>query len=121
MNANKLGDLFEETTKLKPVQIKVLTRIILEYDDPQELAYQAVGLLNNGVSYSKLKSDYQQEKFGWDSVLYVKERDARGYKDKILETPPEVREGEMKCPACNQAKTLVVEMQTRSADEGCTY
>ena len=41
--------------------------------------------------------------------------------DEILEKPPEIREGEIECPKCHQKKTLVVEMQTRSADEGYTY
>ncbi len=32
-----------------------------------------------------------------------------------------VDQGEMECPRCHSKKTLVVEMQTRSADEGFTY
>ncbi len=121
MNAKELTALFKETTKLKPGQRKALVKIILKYDETEELAYEAVGLLNTGSTYTKLKKDFLEEQFGWKGHHYAEHREARAFRDNLLAKPPEVREGEIECPKCHQKKTLVVEMQTRSADEGFTY
>ncbi len=121
MNTKGLTKLFIETTNLKPGQAKALTSVIIEYDDPEELAYEAIGLLSEGIKYSKIKEDFIAGRFGWAGVMYNEQRNTRALRDNILAKPPEVREGEIECPKCHQKKTLVVEMQTRSADEGFTY
>ena len=121
MNSEELATLFKETTNLKPGQIKVLSKIILRYEEVDDLAYEAIGLLNNGVKYSQLKEDFLAEKFGWKGNAYAQQQSMREFRDGMLSKPPEVREGEMECPKCHKKQTLVVEMQTRSADEGFTY
>jgi hypothetical protein len=121
MNATELTALFNETTKLKPGQTRVLIKIILKYEEVDELAYEAIGLLNNGVKYAALKKDFLAESFGWAGSPYQQHRETRKFRDNILANPPDVREGEMECPKCHKKQTLVVEMQTRSADEGFTY
>ena len=90
-------------------------------DEVDELAYEAIGLLNNGVKYAALKKDFLAECFGWEGSPYQQHRETRKFRDNILAKPPDVREGEMECPKCHKKQTLVVEMQTRSADEGFTY
>ena len=121
MDSNALVELFGETTTLKPGQKKVLSKIILKYDETDDLAYEVIGLINNGTSYKQLKEDFINEKFEWDSSVYKTNRDLRAFRDAMLTKPPEVREGEMECPKCHKKKTMVREMQTRSADEGFTY
>lgn len=113
--------LLREYTKLKPGQRKAITNIINEYDDPQDLIYETIGLLNDGISYKRLTLGYKTNLFMWDTTCYEEFQSKRDFRDKMLSTPPEVTEGEMECPKCNMTKTFVVEMQTRSADEGCTY
>ncbi|KKL94147.1 hypothetical protein LCGC14_1867600 [marine sediment metagenome] len=121
MDAKNLIALFKLTTKLKPGQTKALIKIILQYEEAEELAYTAIGLLNNDISYKQVKEDFLAERFGWEGCPYAKHREARSFRDNILAKPPEVRDSEIECPICHYKKTLVVEMQTRSADEGYTY
>jgi len=121
MNIMELSNILKQTTSLSDSQIKELTNIIMDYDEAEELLYQAIGMLNSDMTFETIKSDFETEKFFWKATPYKKYRNARTMKDNALKNPPEVREGELECPKCKQKKTLVVEMQTRSADEGFTY
>ncbi len=121
MDAKALSGLFKKTTLLNPTQIKNLCELILSYDESVDLAYEIIGTLNAGTSYAAVKADLRKERFGWDACSYVDFRKKREFRDTILAKPPEIREGEIECPKCHHKKTLVVEMQTRSADEGYTY
>lgn len=121
MSTDMLASLFQDSTALKSGQIKVLCKIISQYEEVDDLAYEAIGLLNSGVKYAQLKEDFSAGNFGWAGRPYHKCREAREFRDNMLSKPPEVREGEMECPKCHKKQTLVVEMQTRSADEGFTY
>jgi len=121
MNIVELTALFKESTKLKPKQIQVLVKIILNYNETEELAYEAIGLLNEGIEYAKVKQDFLAERFAWKGRPYLEHRQTRDFRDNMLANPPQVREGEMECPKCHKKQTLVTEMQTRSADEGFTY
>jgi DNA-directed RNA polymerase subunit M/transcription elongation factor TFIIS len=116
-----IATILEEYTKLKPGQRKVLSKMILKYDEAEDLLHETIGQLNSGVPYTKVKADFLNKEFLWDSACFREYKDRRAMQDKALEEPPEMREGEMECPKCNSKKTFVVEMQTRSADEGFTY
>ena len=109
------------SANLTTAQAKTLTELILSYAESADLVYEILGALNTGISYKKVVEDLKQEHFGWESSTYCKLRKDRANHDSILEKPPEIREGETECPKCHTKKTLVVEMQTRSADEGYTY
>ncbi len=121
MNDTNLFALFKTTTALKLDEINTLIDIILKYEETDDLAYEAIGLLNAGTKYTQLKKDFLAERFGWEGFPYRKHREKRSFRDNILANPPEVREGEFECSQCHYKKTMVVEMQTRSADEGFTY
>nr|QBK87590.1 MAG: transcription factor S-II [Marseillevirus LCMAC201] len=121
MNVTDLYALFKATTKLKFSQIKELTNILLKYEETNDLAYEVIGHLNTGITYTQVKKDVLAECFGWKGSSYREYREERAFRDNILAKPPEVREGEFECSKCHLFKTLVVEMQTRSADEGFTY
>jgi DNA-directed RNA polymerase subunit M/transcription elongation factor TFIIS len=121
MNSSELTNVLKKWSKLNNTQIKELVSIIIEYDDVNEVIYQAIGLLEQGTPFKDIKEDFLKGKFYWNNKIYSKYRENRAFKDNTLKNPPEVREGELECPKCKQKKTLVVEMQTRSADEGFTY
>lgn len=121
MDLDTLVEILVETTNIKSKNASELAIIILKYDEPANLVYEAIGMINNGVPFQKVKEDYTARQFFWKSTPFKKLVANREAKDTMLETPPEIREGEMECPKCHQKKTLVVEMQTRSADEGFTY
>lgn len=114
-------ELLESYTKLKPGQRKVLSKLIDQYEESETLLYEVCGQLNSGTKYSVVKENILKEKFLWKSNSFAELKRNRKLRDKMIEEPPEVREGEMACPKCGLKKTLVVEMQTRSADEGFTY
>lgn len=121
MNAKEVTAILKECTKLKNNQISALKDIILGYDESNALVYEAIGLLNEGQSFSQVKADFTAGKFEWESGNYKQLYEKRELHDAILAKPPEIREGEIECPKCHKKKTLIVEMQTRSADEGYTY
>lgn len=121
MDSSKLTLVFEELTRLTKSQIKTLVRAILEYDESDELAYQVVGMLNSGTPIEEIIEDLNDNRLGWNSNVFSELRQTREFKDKMISEPPEIREGEMECPKCHLKKTIVVPMQTRSADEGFTY
>lgn len=108
-------------TKLKPSQIKTLTSLLKDYDDPEDVAYQIIGQLNSGITFTTLKKDLQNGVYNWESTIFKDLRNERDMIDYTLENPIQIREGEMECPKCHSTKTIVVPMQTRSADEGTTY
>ena len=108
-------------TKLKPAQIKTLISLLKEFDDPEDVAYQVVGQLNSGITFATLKKDLTNGVVDWNSTVFKDLRNERDMIDYTLEHPIQIREGEMECPKCHSTKTIVVPMQTRSADEGTTY
>jgi len=109
-------------TKLTSTQRKELLEILDDYDEPQTLLYEVIGLLNaKNSNYNKIKQDLIDYKIGWKSCIFEEFHSKRLSEDQMLTKPPEIREGEIECPKCHQKKTLIVEMQTRSADEGYTY
>jgi len=120
-NRDLYKTLLTNSTKLGSRQVTTLVDLISGYDESAELLYEVIGLLNNGNSFTKVKNDITKEKFEWEGSAYDDLAAERRHNDSILEKPPEIREGENECPKCHQKKTLVVEMQTRSADEGYTY
>lgn len=121
MTSETIKEILGQYTKFKPKQIEELQDLILQYDSPQELLYEIIGLSDSGMSFAKIKKDFKEEKFGWEGLAFEQQQWTREAKDKQLTNPPEVREGEMECPKCKKKKTIVIEVQTRSADEGFTY
>jgi len=107
-------------TKLNAKQRTELIEILYDYDDPKELLYQVIGLLTDST-FTKVKNDLINYKIGWKSNVFNNFHEKRVSEDQMLTKPPEIKEGEIECPKCHQKKTLIVEMQTRSADEGYTY
>ena len=100
---------------------KSLVDKINKYQEANELVYEVYGFLKKGVPIEKIKADLDNGRFLWRSAAFTEFREQQLAEDQILERPPEIKEGEMQCPKCKHKKTMVVEMQTRSADEGCTY
>jgi DNA-directed RNA polymerase subunit M/transcription elongation factor TFIIS len=106
---------------IKAPQLKRLATEIVQYQEVQQLLYEVLGQFESGLSADQIVSDLKNGRLKWDSSAYKEQQNNRQIRDNMLANPPEVREGEIACPKCKQKKTLVVEMQTRSADEGFTY
>ena len=116
-----LKTVFTQSTKLKPAQINTLIKLLDEYDDPEYVAYEVIGQLNSGTTFTSIKKDLADGRDNWKMSFFKELKNVRDERDERLENPIEIREGEMECPKCHTTKTLVVPMQTRSADEGTTY
>lgn len=121
MNTEEIVNYLTMYTDLKKTPATTLAKVIDEYDDPEELVYQAAGLLNEDFPYKKLLAEYKKGQFFWNSAEYQEHRALQKERDSMLANPPEVREGEIECPKCHSKKTLTIETQSRSADEGFTY
>jgi len=115
------NSLLTKYTNLTESQALNIIKLVSNYDESKELLYEIIGLLNDNANYASIVKDIKNDKFGWESSKYKNFVEERRLEDNILENPPEIKEGENECPKCHQRKTLVVEMQTRSADEGYTY
>ena len=121
MNVKEINSILKECTKLKTSQRDDLTNILIGYDESDDLLYEAIGLLNEGKSFSTVRDSFTASQFKWDNDQYIDLREKRELNDLMLAKPPEIRDGEIECPKCHKKKTFIVEMQTRSADEGYTY
>jgi DNA-directed RNA polymerase subunit M/transcription elongation factor TFIIS len=92
---------------------------------PLDQVYDAIGSLSCCGKGAKVKSTVIEELKngiqGWATLAFAENRESRKKKDQMLERPPEIRDGDQECVKCKQRKVIVVEMQTRSADEGFTY
>ena len=117
----EIQKLIKEYTQLTKRETNELAKLVSEYAEEEELVYEIIGMLESGVSFSDIKKDLKNCRFGFDTVFFREYQKADIHENAILENPPEIREGELECPVCKQKKTVVVEMQTRSADEGFTY
>jgi DNA-directed RNA polymerase subunit M/transcription elongation factor TFIIS len=109
--------------KLNPTQINNIIKKISEYAEEKELLYDILGKLHAKISYKEIIQDLENENFGvkkWNSSVFSKYRNNRDKKDKLQDSKIEIREGDIECPKCHQKKTVIVEMQTRSCDEGYT-
>ena len=114
-------NILKKDSKLKSKQINDLVLKISEYSESDELFYEILGLLNEGFSFNNIIKNINKNNFSWNNSFYKKFAEKRDYKDNMLSKPPEIKDGETECPKCLAKKTLIVEMQTRSADEGFTY
>ena len=114
-------DAYFKETALTKKQIPTLLDIIQLYDEPDDLSYQILGKIHEGSTYKDILNDLEEEKFGWKGNYYSQYRQTRERVDEMTANPPKMKEGEFKCPRCSKFETVVVEAQTRSADEGYTY
>ncbi len=99
-----------------------LQKLIDRFKMTDEIAFDIMGLLRNGVSHkeiSKLKS--------WDDVdqlsYYEDYRLARYTEDRSLTMDDTaVEEGEYKCknPTCQSKRCIITDRQDRAGDEGAT-
>jgi len=121
MNITLYLEILQETTKLDSNNALKCIQTIINYEDVEDLLYEIIGLLDANESFDNILKNISENNFAWNNTFYNKFYEKRLYKDNMLAKPPEIREGEIECPKCHLKKTLVVEMQTRSADEGFTY
>jgi len=119
MDANTIHSILKNY--VSDSQAKKLSKIISKYEEAQEVLYNTIGVLEAGIPFNKVLAEVDSENIYWNSCVFDEYKRQREIKDGILAKPPEIREGEIECPKCHMKKTLVVEMQTRSADEGFTY
>lgn len=109
---------------LNASQINSILKKVSEYDQEIEMLYDILGKLHSKIQFDKIMNDLVKENFGinkWESSSYDKYRENRAKKDKLASYKIDVREGEIECSKCKQKKTIVVEMQNRSCDEGYSY
>jgi DNA-directed RNA polymerase subunit M/transcription elongation factor TFIIS len=115
-----IKDIFKEYN-IPNTKLNEMLSIVDEYEESKELIYEIIGLLNNDMKIDDIITELKNEHFGWDNKIFNNYKKIRQFRDTMLSKPPEVREGDIQCPKCHLYKTVVVEMQTRSADEGFTY
>jgi DNA-directed RNA polymerase subunit M/transcription elongation factor TFIIS len=108
---------FPELTK---AQIDELVNAANDYEDAEEILYNALGTLKTH-NYQTALADTVGSKYAWGSSAFSRVRETRKCADQMIEKPPEIRDGDQECIRCKQKKVIVVEQQTRSADEGFTY
>ncbi len=106
---------------LKPKQVSKLLELLVEYEEIDQIFYETVGQLSTGIKYETILDDLMSDKTMFDSTIYKDLKFQRELKDKSIEHPPELKEGEIDCSKCKQKKTIIVEFQSRSCDEGFTY
>lgn len=94
---------------------------ILGTDDPDDV-YNAIGALRSGgVGLDDVERNSEHGIRRWETEQFEGYRKKRRDADLMLEKPPEIRDGDQQCIKCGQRKVRVVELQTRSIDEGFTY
>jgi DNA-directed RNA polymerase subunit M/transcription elongation factor TFIIS len=92
------------------------------YNNPEEFLYEIYGKILEGIEISKILQDIKDNKYGYDQELFSKYREKRNLKDKFIANPVEIKENpNYQCSRCKSNKVVIVEMQTRSADEGFSY
>lgn len=101
--------------------IDEITILLKDYKESDDIFYNILGQLKEGISVKKVIKDLDKDKINWDSKMYKELKEKRKIKDNNIENPPEFKEGEIECPKCKQKKTVVFYGQTRSCDEGYTY
>ena len=116
-----LSETLLSATRIKKADAARLAELIIEYDEPREIVYEVVGMINTNINVETIVDDLSHDRLNWYASPFRKIVETRKQKDQMIEKPPEMREGEIECPKCKQKKTIIVEMQTRSADEGYTY
>ena|SRR3989304_289285 len=116
-----LAQVFTKSTKLTPPQITSILKQTNSHENSRELAYQVIGQLNEGIPFADVLKDLNAKKFGWDAGVFSNLHKERLFHDTLLENPPDIKDGEIECPKCHCKHTMVIEMQTRSMDEGYTY
>jgi len=107
---------------LKKTQIKNIIKLSDSYTNADEILYDLCGQLEiSSTDYSQIIDDFTNEKFGWNCQLFNKLNTKKYQKDELLENPPTMKDGDIPCKKCGQKKTIIFQMQTRSADEPSTY
>lgn len=107
--------------KLAPKHAAKMAKLISTTIEPQVVLYDILGELSSGMDPDIVLADLAQDHIGFKSSAYNSFREKRDKNDELVTKPPEIKEGEIECPKCHKKFTLVIEMQTRSADEGYTY
>lgn len=107
---------------LEKQQIKELTNEIKKYEEQNDLLYDIYFILKeNPDNIDNVLNDLKNKHFNWHMFLYQDLKKEKEDEDKIIENPPEIREGEIECSKCGSKKTLTLESQIQRADEGYTY
>jgi DNA-directed RNA polymerase subunit M/transcription elongation factor TFIIS len=79
--------------------------------------YDAIQVLKSGEPFNAVI-----ENIGYLEELSCRDLiNERKLKDQLLENPLKMRDGVAKCPRCKEKKTVIIEFQDRSCDEGFTY
>lgn len=101
-------------------QLTMLATYINDFDKPDELLYDIIGMLMKNIPIDIIQKNIEDCKFGLDSEWFESQQKQQENQDDLLCNPPEIKEGDMPCPKCGTLKTLFIDKQTRSADEGST-
>jgi len=100
---------------------KEIKKLLKDFDDPIELKYEIISQLRNGIAEQQIIEDLKNKKIGFESSQFSDFHSQKKLKNSQIENPVEMKEGEIECPKCKKKKTIVLELQTRSCDEGFTY
>lgn len=120
MSSKLLTSLFQKSQRPK---IQHLIDVANEFTSPNEIIYNAMGIIKDSPdpdTIDKCIADIQNKQSDWNLFVFKPYQDAQTLEDKILESPPEIRDGDTPCRKCKQRKIIIVSQQTRSADEGFT-
>ena len=118
---NQLANILNECKFINSKVAHSIYKNTMQYEDQKRIVYDILGEIKKGQKIANVMSNIKEKRFGWDSTFFNPYHDKHLRFCERIETPPEIREGEIQCPKCKTKKTVLVEMQLRSADEGFTY
>jgi DNA-directed RNA polymerase subunit M/transcription elongation factor TFIIS len=90
-------------------------------DDIFYMYYDNLGRVKNGEDIDDILDDNKNGFKNFEIKDFSDYNNERDLKDQQIENPPKMRDGVAPCPKCGKKKTVIVEFQGRSCDEGFTY
>lgn len=113
---------FVKNGTLSKSNLQLLKKYANNYNNPDEFLYEIYGKILEGITIQNILKEIKEKKFGFSQEIFSKYREKRNLKDKFISNPVEIKENpNYHCSRCKSNKVVIVEMQTRSADEGFTY
>lgn len=85
------------------------------------LQYDILSRLKSGEKFADILQDIKKDKYSWSTKDNYDLNNKRELYNQQLKTPSKMNDGVAKCPKCSKKKTVIVEFQGRSCDEGFTY
>jgi DNA-directed RNA polymerase subunit M/transcription elongation factor TFIIS len=122
LRTESLKQNFDKTIKkLGYDNIELEAQEKMSEDDIFYMYYDNLARVKDDEDIDDIINDNKNGLKNFETKTFEEYNIQRDLKDHQIENPPKMRDGIVKCPKCNKKKTIVVEFQGRSCDEGFTY